>query len=231
MTYDTIFFDIGNTLFFFNYDFLRDFLKERFDFEVSTLELGERHTQVKNSVVADGSVEKLTHEELWNEVYRRWFAAINMNEEIIPTVIAAIHEHPFKHMFWARMLPGTRQMLDWFKLRGFKLGVISNAEGQIKRLIEHVGLTDHFDIVIDSGDVGFEKPDERIFKHALNKIGAKADSTIHVGDLLDIDVLGAKNVGITPVLVDSESLHKDAGCLSVKLATDLPKLKIFSSNT
>lgn len=229
MSYDTIFFDIGNTLFFFNYEFLRDLLKQRFDVDATVLDLETKHVMSKLSLIEDGSITSLSHDELWFEAYRRWLAGIGVEKELIAPITKSIQEHPFKHLFWARMHDGTREMLDWFRERGYRLGVISNAEGQVKRLLEHVGLEDRFEVIVDSQIVGFNKPDERIFKYAMNSIGARPEKSIHVGDILEIDVVGAKGAGITPILVDSDGVHGTSGCITVPRAVELPNLPLFSN--
>lgn len=227
MQYNTIFFDIGNTLCFFNYEFLRDLLKQKYDVSVTTEELEEKHVAMKRSLFEDKCFS-MSHNELWVEAYRRWFTSVGMMEEIIKPAIECVGDHPFKHLFWARTEEGTKSMLDWFREHGYKLGVISNAEGQILKLLDHIGITDRFDVVIDSGLVGFAKPDKRIFEKAMMEIGSSPENCIHVGDLLDIDVVGARSVGITPILVDKNGDHIGADCLSVNRVTELPKLSLFT---
>lgn len=227
MQYNTIFFDIGNTLFFYNYDFLRDLLAQRFGVNLTSQEIAARHTEMRQSLVVDKLVETMEYKELWLEAYRRWLSALGIEEQLIRPISEAIHDHPFRHLFWSRTEEGTPEMLDWFRERGYRLGVISNAEGQIKRLVEHAGLIDRFDVIVDSGEVGFAKPDEKIFRHAMSSIGALPKKSIHVGDLVDADCAGAKKAGMTPILVDPEGLYRGRGLIKVKRAVDLPKLPMF----
>lgn len=230
MNYDTIFFDIGNTLFFYNYEFLRDMLAERFHVSATVDEIKNQHISMRVSIMRDGLTGRLAHDELWWEAYRRWFLGLGVVEEDVRTASEAVRNHPFRHLFWSKMEDGTREMLDWFHERGFKLGVISNAEGQIKRLIEHVGLGDRFDVIVDSGLVGLSKPDKRIFTHAVEKMGSKVEASVHVGDIFDIDVIGARAAGLTPILVDPDGLNTEADCIKVRRAVDLPKLAIFTKD-
>ncbi len=221
-----IFFDVGNTLFFYNYDFLRGLLEERFGVDVTTEELEATHQIIRNSMgpMLD---QGLSHEMIVWEAYKKWFRSIGIEEEKIPAIIDAIKTHPFRHLFWARMADGARELLTWFKDRGFKLGIISNAEGQIKRLITHAGLDASFDTILDSHEVGFQKPDERIFERALADLNVKPSEAVHVGDLFEADVVGARAAGIVPVLVDREGRYPEANCLTVKNVGDLRNLPIF----
>lgn len=222
-----IFFDVGNTLFFYNYDFLRGLLEERFNVDVTTEELEATHQIIRRSMgpLLD---QGLSHEAIVEEAYRRWFRSIGIDDDRIPSIIEAIKTHPFRHLFWARMADGAKELLIWFHDRGFKLGVISNAEGQIRRLIAHAGLESTFETVIDSHEVGFQKPDERIFRRGLTDLGVAAGEAVHVGDLFEADVVGARAAGIVPVLVDKEGRYPDANCLTVKNVADLRNLPIFA---
>ena len=64
------------------------------------------------------------------------------------------------------------------------------------------GLREHLSFVIDSAIVGCEKPDRRIFEHALRQSGARPERTLHVGDLYHADVTGARAAGIHALLLD-----------------------------
>ena len=57
-----------------------------------------------------------------------------------------------------------------------------------------------------------EKPDRRIFEHALSVSGAEPETTLHVGDLYDADVLGARAAGIHPALIDPFDDWRDVDC-------------------
>ncbi|MFH0799417.1 MAG: HAD-IA family hydrolase [Pseudomonadota bacterium] len=229
MQFDTIFFDIGNTLFFFNYEFLQELLAQRFSISLPASEIEVKHEAVKRSIVDEGLVGRLTHDELWWEINRRWLVSLGIDDEMVKPIAEAVRNHPFSHLFWSRMDEGTPEMLDWFRGRGFKLGVISNAEGQIKRLIQHARLEDFFGAVIDSGEVGFSKPDRRIFSHAMDIMQAKPSGSVYVGDLFEVDVMGARAAGLTPILVDRDGRRQGkADCITVSRAVELPKLDIFA---
>lgn len=228
MNYDAIFFDIGNTLFFYNYEFLKGLLEDRFGLNLNLAQMEEVHRRVQEGVIA--SFGQATHQDRWDETYRRWLEGLGMDAAQIPEAMVAIRQHPFPHLFWARMEEGTREMLDWFRERGCRLGVISNAEGQIQRLLEHAGLDSRFDVVVDSAVVGMSKPDERIFRYAIDQVGACPERSVYVGDLYEVDVLGARGVGMTPVLIDRNGRFPQADCLRLQSALSLPTLPLFTGN-
>ena len=104
---------------------------------------------------------------------------------------------------------------------GLKLTVVSNANGRLGALLERLSLATSFDCVLDSHDEGVEKPDPRIFEIALARSGAAPESTIHVGDLYQVDVVGARAAGLRGVLLDQKGLYEDADCPRVRSLADL----------
>ena len=83
------------------------------------------------------------------------------------------------------------------------------------------GLRDYLAHVVDSAVAGVEKPDPRIFQHALEASGAAADGTVHVGDLYHADVLGARGAGVHPLLLDPYGDWRDADCAVARDLTEV----------
>ena len=76
--------------------------------------------------------------------------------------------------------------------------MVSNADGRVESFLRHVGITKYLDFVVDSGLVGVEKPDPRIFEIALERAQVRKDEVVHVGDVYEVDVVGARAAGIEP---------------------------------
>ena len=72
----------------------------------------------------------------------------------------------------------------------------------IRSILTSAGLVGHLDVVIDSGVVGVEKPDARIFGLALGEARVSAEEALYVGDMYSVDVLGARRAGLDPILLD-----------------------------
>lgn len=224
-----VFFDIGNTLFFYNYEFFSKMLMERFSIDIDARELEAIHYSL-GEAIQKHAADKKDHHAFVKDVYGLWLEELAVDKEIIPDIIDAVRMHPFPHLFWSRMGDDVRETLTWLQEHGVKMGVISNATGQIQRLVEHAGLDDFFHVVLDSHVVGFEKPDARIFEKALKELGVKPDEAVHVGDLVGADIDGARAAGITPVLVDRENRYQDVGCLRVKTVGELVTLPLFKNH-
>jgi putative hydrolase of the HAD superfamily len=97
-------------------------------------------------------------------------------------------------------------VLEELKRRGFTLGLISNTpRGSPSRLwkkeLERYGL-EYFDDCVFCVDVGWRKPDVRIFKYALDRLGVKAEECLFIGDDPRWDVGGPEALGIRSLLID-----------------------------
>jgi len=101
---------------------------------------------------------------------------------------------------------------------GAAIGVVSNASGQIEQMLRsagvcHVGPGDHTPVrvIIDSHVVGIAKPDPQIFEHALEHFpGVDRSRVAYVGDSVIMDVVGARNAGLHPILLDPFDDHAGA---------------------
>jgi putative hydrolase of the HAD superfamily len=89
------------------------------------------------------------------------------------------------------------------QLRDIQLGVISNGDykHQIDKL-ERVGLIDYFSIVVTSGEVGYSKPDKRIFIEACNRVSKAPSECYYVGDDFGIDILGSNTAGMKGIWIN-----------------------------
>ena len=104
-----------------------------------------------------------------------------------------------------RLFPQTTATLIYLKKQGYDLGVISNGITikQWEKLIR-LDLHHFFDHVITSEEAGAEKPDRHIFECALEKMGYDAEKCVMIGNKFNEDILGAVNVGMSAVLVNSQ---------------------------
>ena len=132
-----------------------------------------------------------------------------------------LHAYHQAHNLWELVPEGVRPALAALRDRRLTLVVVSNANGTLRAHMDRIGLSSHVDIVIDSQDEGVEKPDPRLFQIALERAGARPESTIHVGDLYQVDIVGARAAGLRGVLLDETGLHYDADCDRVASLAEL----------
>jgi HAD superfamily hydrolase (TIGR01662 family) len=113
--------------------------------------------------------------------------------------------------------------LTELRARGYALGLITNRDnvGRFYELLDQLELRPFFDLALASGEVGIRKPKPGIFDTALERLGARADQSLYVGDNYWADVVGARRAGVTPVLYDPHRLFPEADCLILNRIDEL----------
>ena len=92
--------------------------------------------------------------------------------------------------------------LEALSSHGYRIGVLSNLRRDMDPLCQSLGFSPYLDFYINSSEAGAEKPHPPIFLAALEKMAASPSEAVHVGDQYRSDVLGARAVGMHPVLID-----------------------------
>jgi putative hydrolase of the HAD superfamily len=147
-------------------------------------------------------------------------AGVALNDDTA-AALAELHTYHQTYNLWETVPDEVMPALAAFRARGRRLVVLSNANGTLHRAFDRLGLTSSFDVIFDSYQEGVEKPDPRFFHIALERSGAEAATTMHVGDLYHVDVAGARAAGLTPALLDVGGLYPDCDCLRVRSLTEL----------
>jgi len=102
---------------------------------------------------------------------------------------------------WSRPGENAAETLETLKRRSYRLGVVSNSNGHVRGLLRHAGLAHFLEVIIDSAELGIEKPDPRIFFAATNDLDLEPAECAYVGDIYEIDVVGARAAGLAPILI------------------------------
>ncbi|MHA3773977.1 HAD-IA family hydrolase [Verrucomicrobiota bacterium sgz303538] len=84
----------------------------------------------------------------------------------------------------------------------FRLGIISNFDRRLVKVLEHEGLMHFFDPVVLSSEVGADKPAPWIYEQALLKANVSASEALHVGDDPECDWKGARAAGLNAFHLD-----------------------------
>lgn len=133
-------------------------------------------------------------------------------EEAILDVCA---DHGRKNL-WEHVPPDVVPALENLRRLRLRLVVVSNSNGTLRAMLEELRLARHLDEIVDSHEEGVEKPNPALFRIALERCGARADRTIHVGDLYSVDVVGARAAGLRAVLLDPLDLYEEQACARVR---------------
>ena len=103
-----------------------------------------------------------------------------------------------------RPFDGALDVLSVLRKRGHRLGLLTNgsAEFQRKKLTRY-DLEPMFELILIEGELGYGKPDQRVFAGALAHFGVPPSRACMIGDNLEADVLGACTLGITRIWHDA----------------------------
>jgi putative hydrolase of the HAD superfamily len=202
MPFDAIFFDAGNTLIFINPSaVLPIFLEIGVEADENTFWEAEfRAREGLARTVENGATGTEAH--MWHAYFVELFRGCGIPEERLDEVGARVRELHAESHLWTYVDPATGPALEALKARGFRLAVISNADGRVEGLIRGAGLQDYFEFVMDSAVEGVEKPDPEIFLRACERMGVEPGDSLYVGDLYPVDVLGARSAGMEAILLD-----------------------------
>jgi putative hydrolase of the HAD superfamily len=111
-----------------------------------------------------------------------------------------------------RPLPDALDTVRWFRENGCRLALLTNGNGKAQReKITRFDLTELFDLILIEGELGFGKPDPRIYSCALQEFGIAPAETWMAGDKLEWDVIPAQKFGIYGIWINSRGVDLPSG--------------------
>lgn len=137
-----------------------------------------------------------------NSFYSEYFKLLNQNLKIEENNIDPIKiKKVFSQYKWSAF-PHTLSTLETLKEDGYKVGLISNWNNTARSVLNETGIIKYLDEVVISSEIQIEKPDERIFKYALEKAGVTPECCIYIGDNYYDDVVGSKKISMESILIN-----------------------------
>jgi len=224
----TVFFDFGGTLLIMRRDRIISTILSEVGYSADPEQVHSAYFSVEPSWLEVYGDKKMTGEET-EEAYRRLDAMIfrlmfpGRREDEVDRVSTLMR------LGWPRvektvpleLYPDALPTLEALKAGGYKLGMVSNAPPDTVDVIEALGLRRFFPVVLVSGIVGVSKPNPEIFRMALGQAGAKPEETVHVGDVYEADVVGARNAGIKGVLLDRNGSRPMPDCPCIQSLSEI----------
>jgi len=219
-----VIFDFGGVLTetCWNSDIIAELVKKGLEEEGVKLKDDFKKKFVKKLFLKFKHVLQTGIEEKMEDIIREFLEEdkIIYNEKAIKRAMLEINKAPF-----CKIRPNVEKVLRELKEMGIKLGVISNTPSDFPRkILESKGLIKYFDVIILSCEVRYRKPLKEIYKIALDRLGLLPEEVIFVGDTLQIDIKGAKSVGMISVYIvegDPEMRKNDA--LLMRILGNPPK--------
>jgi putative hydrolase of the HAD superfamily len=138
----------------------------------------------------------------WRELVGHVFdqVAPSVNELDRDNFFEVAYEHFAEPGVW-ELYPEVPGVLEELAPR-FRLAVISNFDGRLRLILQHLGISKFFSQVFISSELGADKPDPEIFWRALKLIYLNADEILHVGDDPERDWNAAKEAGLLVFQLD-----------------------------
>jgi putative hydrolase of the HAD superfamily len=159
--------------------------------------------------------------KFWADVYRTLLAEMGLP---FGDGLADAFYRTFTDVTNYRLFPDALPVLERLQGEGLRLGVVSNFEEWLERLLESLGVTPFFEVRVISGVEGYEKPDRRLFELALERVGVDARESVYIGDHPYFDTEPAAALGMFAVLIDRRGRYPDHPGPRITTLDDLPAL-------
>lgn len=135
----------------------------------------------------------------WRKIVEQTFGGLALK----PAFFDHLYDEFAQPRCW-RVYDDVAPALEKFRARGLKLGVISNWDERLRPLLAQIGLAPYFDTIVISAEVGFHKPDRRIFDHVADTLQTAPGKILHVGDSREEDLAGAKAASFEAALLERD---------------------------
>jgi len=192
-------FDFGQTLAELDYDFLVRRLSER----GASLDAAKARAATSDAWARYGQAKSTGHALAWRAMMELMLERGGVPAARLTELGDWLWSEQPRQNLWRKPLPGMIELVRELRRARVPLGILSNSEGQLQRLVDELGWSGDFEVVVDSGRVGVDKPDARIFQLACTALAVEASQLLHVGDSWEADVEGALNSGSHAVWFDA----------------------------
>ena len=140
----------------------------------------------------------------WRELVELIFAEVApaVNELDRDNFFEVAYEHFAEAGVW-RLYSDVLEVLETIQAR-FQLAVVSNFDGRLRMILEHLGVSKFFSHIFVSSEIGADKPDPEIFRRAIGFMNLRADAVLHVGDDAERDWRAAEQAGLSVFRLDRQ---------------------------
>ena len=159
---------------------------------------------------------------MWTWFWNRMAEAAGLPPVSEETAADIVESNRVRNL-WDQVNQEAEPLLEHLSGR-YRLGVVSNSDGTVAATLSRLGLSRWFSVIVDSEVVGVSKPDPGIFRHALEALDSVPERTVYVGDSFALDVRGASNAGVHPILLDPHGLHRYRGVQCIRALSELKQL-------
>lgn len=210
---EIVFFDVGDTLMRIHPSWTAVYLEacRRWGLDIGEDALAQAFAQaLREGLWSEHGPFEATPEGSYQRVKRFDVRAMGLlgHEDLPDRFYRALGRHFRRSAAW-HVFPDVVPALLALERAGVRRAVISNWVWALPELLHDMELAHHFEVIVASARVGYEKPQQAIFTHALALTGVAASRAWHVGDQVVADVEGATAAGVRPILIDRANVHPD----------------------
>ncbi|MBO7194211.1 MAG: YjjG family noncanonical pyrimidine nucleotidase [Bacteroidaceae bacterium] len=167
---------------------------------------------------------KITKEELNRRRYSHPLEVVGVQDQQLADTFCreALGRIPTK----GNLVPGAIELLEYLRPK-YRMYILSNGFKELQsRKMQTAGIDKYFDAVILSEDIGVNKPDCRLYEHALSTTSSKPGESLMIGDMFDTDIVGAANSGIDNIYFNPKGKtgHPFAPTYEVKKLLDIKEI-------
>jgi putative hydrolase of the HAD superfamily len=214
MKYKHLFFDLDHTLWDFDANARKTLEQLHLDLNLPEKGIHDFDLFYRNYLVHNEKLwakyrnGQIRQDEL--RLKRMWLSLLDF--KIADEALARQMNELFLQLLPTRTLlfPDTIEVLQYLRDKGYGLHLITNGFDEVQHnKLRYSGLAEFFEVVVTSECSNSLKPQKEIFEYALNKTGAKVEESLMIGDTLDVDVVGALNVGMDAVHVNYNGAEQE----------------------
>lgn len=143
-----------------------------------------------------GRGQGLSSKQWWLEVVFETFQLAGIRDSGVLWPIAEKLYQDYSNPKNWEVIPGAIEILQWCQQLGIPMAVISNSDRRVREILSRCNLRQYFQFVLTSEEVGFAKPDRRIFLEALHSAKVEPQLAAHIGDHYVNDYLAARKTGL-----------------------------------
>ncbi len=173
---------------------------------------------------------------MWNEYLREYARFLGVSPDLVPEAVEHLRNAYVTGWLWTHVIEESVAGLASLAETGVPVGVVSNADGSIEQRLADLEVLQvgdgpgvEVEFVVDSGAVGVEKPDPRIFDFAIEQLDGERADIWYVGDTPAFDIVGARRAGLRPILMDPFDVNGDYGVPCVTSLSEVASM-VTASN-
>lgn len=231
MTIEVVFFDAGGTILDPHPSFPELFAETcgKYDHAVTTEQVREVQERIAPHLVELLDEAGLDHgptlspeasRAFWTFTYTRFLRELGITDTEMPVRLYEKFSDPSSY----RLYDDVRPAFDAIEAAGYRVGLISNFDSWLQKMLVEMEIGHVFDTAIISGIEGVEKPDPEIYRLAVERAGVEPARAVHVGDSPVMDMEPAHAAGLQTVLLDRARRYLESDYIRIETLEDLVPL-------